>query len=467
MYENYNLNKLASQHIPDEEDKGISGMAMREHSHSGRLENMDFKAPRGTKDKEADKCFLAENNGVYSMSFDVESDGNAIEKVSYEHNFWSDFLYNDLEDDGFRNPTLQDPMTAAEFLSYLDLSKVMAKIDERYGTKDWHYRYSPEAMLKALILKYIKGLRWDTTLVRYLKKHPEEAKQLGFNGKIPSQQTFSYFINRRLMREGLYDIFDSLVIAIKEELELHGRKMGRIVSIDSTPVKALPRDPDARYNGHYKLRGYKIHGAIDADYNIPLAFNFTPANVGDSPQYKRLIERMYEMGITINKILADGAYASFENFAVANWKYYARTIFNLRKDCKINKNGTPEGIQKAYQRLRNISGFKPEPGMEFMVAFLMWHGKEKVVGAYYRNQHILDWEEDPVGMQKEYNKRSGIEAFHGHLKQQMNLEMFLTKRGLQRVEMHVLLCYIALLSVALCRIQHGCFEKITTVKCLV
>ena len=118
-------------------------------------------------------------------------------------------------------------------------------------------------------------------------------------------------------------------------------------------------------------------------------------------------------------------------------------------------------------RIWKEGGFEPEARFDYMMSFLMFHGRDDVIGSYYHNKHLNEWTDNPDGMKAEYNKRASIEAFHGHLKQQMNLETFLDKRGMSRAEMHVLLTYISLLCVALCRIQHGVTDGLVNVKCLV
>ena len=51
------------------------------------------------------------------------------------------------------------------------------------------------------------------------------------------------------------------------------------------------------------------------------------------------------------------------------------------------------------------------------------------------------------------------------MKQQMLLEKFMDARGIERAERHVLMVYISLLAVALCRLQHGVMEGLSNVKC--
>ena len=144
----HNVNKLASKHIPDEVDKILSGMAVRKHDHSGRQDTLDIKAPRGTKGKEAVKCFLAQSDGSYSMSFNFEYSVTAPSLgMEHENNGWPNFYTNDWEKDTFRNPTKEYPMGTAEYLSQLNLDAVNQVINDRYLNKK-HFKYSPEAMLR-------------------------------------------------------------------------------------------------------------------------------------------------------------------------------------------------------------------------------------------------------------------------------------------------------------------------------
>ncbi len=154
-------------------------------------------------------------------------------------------------------------------------------------------------------------------------------------------------------------------------MEGYGIRLGKNVSIDSTPFTGKPNDRDASYNPHYKVWGYKIHGVIDADHYLPLAFNFTTITEGDCPHYLPLLVRLNMLGIEFEKVLADGAYASLENFAVANHHYKARTVFHLRENTIIKKAGTKKGVDKEYNKLWMEGGFDPDAGHEYKLSFLM------------------------------------------------------------------------------------------------
>jgi hypothetical protein len=46
----------------------------------------------------------------------------------------------------------------------------------------------------------------------------------------------------------------------------------------------------------------------------------------------------------------------------------------------------------------------------------------------------------------------------------MLLQKFMDARGIERAERHVLMVYVSLLAVALCRLQHGIMEGLSNVR---
>ena len=106
-----------------------------------------------------------------------------------------------------------------------------------------------------------------------------------------------------------------------------------------------------------------------------------------------------------------------------------------------------------------------QASIDKMLESLLDKGYKQEVGAYYWNQYVKDWQNHRESTKAKYNRRAAIEAFHGHLKQQMLLEKFMDARGLERAERHILMTYITILSVALCRLQHGITEGLSNAKC--
>jgi len=369
----------------------------------------------------------------------------------------------------FFNPTDAFPMKGAKFLSYLDLNAIVPLISEKYANNDRHYRHDPQAMFKALILRRLRGIRWHTDLERYFQGQPDEAKMLGFtnpNGRrtIPNHCTFSHF-ERRLGIDGMREIFDILVMQIRTELKRMGMSLGTNVAIDSTPIEGKKNDPDTSFNPYYRRKGYKIHGVYDLDFQLPIALEFTKITDGDAPHLPSLLDKLHVLGMDPKEVWADGAYASYDNLAFVATNCKGKAHFNFKSDAKENKMGSVTAITRLYKTLWKHEGYDPNPTMEKMLEFLMNKGYREEVGAYYWNIYVRDWRDRRDSTKQKYNRRAAIEAFHGHMKQQMLLEKFMDARGIERAERHVLMTYISLLSVALCRLQHGICDGLSTVKC--
>ena len=84
-----------------------------------------------------------------------------------------------------------------EFLSKLDLSSLEPLLLREYEN-DFHFRFNPVSMAKAIILKKLKSMKSFEELYDYLKSHPNVVKLLGFNGRLPSRKTLSHFYNERM-----------------------------------------------------------------------------------------------------------------------------------------------------------------------------------------------------------------------------------------------------------------------------
>ena len=80
---------------------------------------------------------------------------------------------------GFFKHSDAKEVTIASILSCINLEKL--------GEKYRKIKFSYEALLKSLILKELKGYRFQTQLIRYLQNNKTEAKKLGLK-KIPDER---------------------------------------------------------------------------------------------------------------------------------------------------------------------------------------------------------------------------------------------------------------------------------------
>lgn len=135
--------------------------------------------------------------------------------------------------EGFIDPTPNTPVDAIKFLSFLDLSPVLAVLEEFY-CEGWRSRHPPEAMIRLLALYKLKRYRFLTELWRQLDT--KTVKLLGFKWK-PSYKTVWHWLNKRVGPEGLEAIHAALLKAINQALTAQGIRMGERVAGDAPQSK--------------------------------------------------------------------------------------------------------------------------------------------------------------------------------------------------------------------------------------
>ena len=104
-------------------------------------------------------------------------------------------------------------ITIVDFLNKLQLSWLN---DQTYRK----IKYSYKSLYKLIIFKQLKGIKFQTQLEQYLKKHKDELVKLGFDS-VPNQRTISHFLNKILDKE-TKDVIDFIVQKIDEISEKFG-----------------------------------------------------------------------------------------------------------------------------------------------------------------------------------------------------------------------------------------------------
>lgn len=127
----------------------------------------------------------------------------------------------------------------SEFLAHLDLSPILDVLGKKYAD-EWHYRFSPLAMVRTVLFMKLKGFRFQTELIRHLESHEGDVKDLGFvkdpkgGVNVPSRQAISHFINTRC-DERVGGLIDFLFKEIKEQSKKQG------VIFDTNIFKKKPK----------------------------------------------------------------------------------------------------------------------------------------------------------------------------------------------------------------------------------
>jgi len=282
--------------------------------------------------------------------------------------------------------------------------------------------HDPVAMFKTLLFKEMRQLSSRRKLVESLKRDSFWLRKCGFQNP-PSHNSFSDFVDR-VGADATEQLFYYLVGRIKEL-----KSVGELIAVDSTSLKGYAHfwknrvcsDPDAKWGYSPTTKwvfGYKVHMAVDAESELPLAFTVTPANIYDSKEYSKILEILTQKGIQPKIVLADAGYDSKENYRLA-LKHGAIPIIAINR--------------------RNL-----------------------------KKKNTRDFERDlPVQRNTElwktlYRKRSSAERVISRLKEELALKD-LKVRGLDNVRIHVAFSLIAMVTVALVAFKTGNGSKATSV----
>ena len=371
---------------------------------------------------------------------------------------------------GFIDSAPDRPVDAIEFLSFLDLSPVLAVLEEFY-CESWRSRHPPEAMIRLLALYKLKRYRFLTELWRQLDE--KTLSLLGFKWK-PSYKTVWHWLNKRVGPEGLEAIHASLIKAINQAFTAQGICLGERVAGDATPVQAKRADKEAAYNGYYKKRCYLVHRLVSYETNLTLEWLVTPGNIDEAQLMMPLLAKALFDGIRPKEAVFDNGYANYWNYEIANL-LCIKLLIGFRRRAKLNWRGKPKTLKLRYrkmvkagkldvQKLEELS-MHPDPdrnSLEDVLCALAIAGQHEYVGAYYRNLSLSEFRRDRHGWLGRYVPlRSVVEGCHGHQKDWLDLDNLKVK-GLWKARLHTALCMLSEAAVAYGRVQHGVVKALTS-----
>jgi hypothetical protein len=177
----------------------------------------------------------------------------------------------------------------------------------------------------------------DEGIIQYLYDHPRLAVFLGYPVdplRLEVAIIDPAHYGRRKRQLGLLPFFIALVLLVRRLAE-QGIIRGRALILDSSKLPCwYHRDPDARWNGFLKIKGYKIHLVLDHLSLLPLMFAVTPANVNDSvPAILLLLAVKMLYGFAVQVVRADAAYwtANILHFILFWMKAWPAVDYNMRR----------------------------------------------------------------------------------------------------------------------------------------
>jgi len=178
---------------------------------------------------------------------------------------------------------------------------------ERKGRRD---KFPLEAVWNSVIAGVVFGHDSVAALIRELRRNGELRQVCGFDpfrkeGAVPPDYVYSRFFEKLFRHaEWVEAMFHGLVEKLRRRLPDYGKDL----AVDG---KALPthgkKDGDANWGvkSYAGLRedgtpwekitqwfGYKLHLIVDANYELPVAYEVTQASVADSPRLMPMVKAL-------------------------------------------------------------------------------------------------------------------------------------------------------------------------------
>ncbi len=290
----------------------------------------------------------------------------------------------------------------------------------------------PIGIFKALIVKRVKQIPSDRELYRRLWYDQDlrevcdiEAEQKPYH---PTQMTR---FRNRLGVERLQSIMNTLIDELIEKKVVSGRK----VVFDATFVKAYSKrdlhdnskggsDPEARVgrNGKTYELGYKLHIAVDAKSELPLAVIVASANDNEKKHAPELFKKALRVTRKRMKLMiADSQYSCSGQ----------------------REQAAKAGVQVVIPY--PVNQMRGKKGLLRVDRFFRTHG--------------------PKGEKRLYRLRSSIERVNSRLKEQLCLENHRV-RSLVRVKIHSLFCLVAMLLNAVAAVRLKAVDKARSITLL-
>jgi Transposase DDE domain len=370
----------------------------------------------------------------------------------------------------FIDPTPNIPVDAVQFISFLDLSPLIAFLRAFY-IEPYKIKHPPEAFLRLLCLQKLKRYKYLTELHGELDD--QTVKLLGFNYK-PSYKTLWHWLNKRVGPDGLETIHTELIKLINQALTTQRIQMAKIVSGDATHIRAQNQDREAAYNGHYHMNCYLLHHLICAATGLTLNFIVAPSDIDEGQFMVPMLAKTIVDGFRPELLTFDNGYAHHFNYEIPNL-LSIKLLIGFRRQNKFSWRGKPKTLKLRFRKMIKAGkltaqklaelGTQADPEknkLEEIVCALAVAGQHEYAGAYFRNQSLEWFKRDPECWKSLYAPpRSFIEGTHGHQKSWLDLDG-LVEKGLRKARLHAALSMLCEAAVALTRVEHGYTESLTS-----
>lgn len=250
---------------------------------------------------------------------------------------------------GFIDPTPNRPVDAVQFISFLDLSGVVALL-RRFYREPYKIKHPPEAFLRLLCLQKLKRYKYLTEL--YGELDDQTVKLLGFKYK-PSYKTLWHWLNKRVGPDGLETIHTQIIKLINQALTTQGIHMAKIISGDVTHIRAQRQDREAAYNGHYHINCYLLHHLICAATGLTLNFIVAPSDVDEGQFMVPMLAKTIVDGFRPELLTLDNGYAHHFNYEIPNL-LSIKLLIGFRRKNKLSWRGKSKTLKLRFRKMGSV-----------------------------------------------------------------------------------------------------------------
>ncbi len=326
--------------------------------------------------------------------------------------------------------------------------------------------YPIRAMIGMALAKSLYAIPTWTKIVALVKEHDNLSKVISSGGEIPSVFACYRFTKKLRDNKGLTDkCIDKMLISLRE----NNPNIGKNVAIDASDMPAYANgqrfvskggrerdikeysDPDASW-GHRSavstrkgggFYGYRLHAAVCADTELPLAWEVSTAGSHEVNYVEKLLDNSSERGFEINTCILDKGYDTPNVHSLCNDRDID-PIIPLKKTPAV-KRGDHKPPTCEHGEWDFAGADRKRGATKWRCPTGECQTKSTWISASRLHSLVPRTTERWA---KLYKKRSAVERVFGRLKHQWSL-LPLRTRGIEKVQLHADLTIMTKLGCAL------------------
>lgn len=221
-----------------------------------------------------------------------------------------------------------------------------------------------EAMWNSILAGIVYEHPSIESLRRELSRNAQLREMCGFNPllgheAVPSKSAYSRFLVTLIRKQELIDdMFNQLVRSVQQELPDLGKKIAfdgkALPSLSPGAAKEGGKDRRSESDADWGVKkykgvkqdgtpwekvkswfGFRLHLIVDANYELPIAFDVTKASISEQPTIRDLFDRLAdlhpELVETCEYAMGDRGYDSVETINKLWSEYAIKPIIDIRK----------------------------------------------------------------------------------------------------------------------------------------